>query len=65
MRDGKTYLVRNDCMEMQFTRKTEAGARRQLEMCAEAAPDVQCDLYELDGGEWVWRSCFLYCKAQG
>ena len=59
MRDGKTYVVRNDCMEMQFTRKTEEGARRQLHMCAEAAPDVQCDLFVLDGGAWSWLSSMM------
>ena len=52
----KTYVVRNDCMEMQFTRETEEGARRQLHRCAEAAPDVQCDLFEYrpNDGLWDW-----------
>ena len=63
MSSRKTYLVRSDCMEMQFTRKTEEGARRQLDRCAEAAPDVQCDLYKLDErlGVWDWVSASMSC----
>ena len=48
MSGRKTYLVRSDCMDMQFTRENEAAAVRQLHVSAAATPDVQHDLYKLD-----------------
>ena len=58
MSSRKNYLVESDCMALEFTRETEAAAVRQLKVCAEATPEVQCDLYEWDAANdaWAWVS---------
>lgn len=63
----KTYAVRNASFEMQFTRETEAAARRQLHVSAAATPDEPTDLYvyEPNCALWDWVATVVESEPLG
>ena len=58
------YKIESDCMTLEFKRKTEDGAIRQLHTQASATPDVQCNLYEWDAENDAWAWVSTYCGIE-
>ena len=50
----RRYRIKSDAVDSEF-KSTEAEAFNKIEKMSNAVPDVQFDLYEIDGlGRWAW-----------
>mgnify|MGYP003131844549 CR=1 FL=1 len=55
----RRYKIKSDAVDAEF-KCTEAEAFNKMEKMSNATPDVQFDLYEIDGlGRWAWSKTHI------